>query len=116
MVDGRLPQELSAESLAARLGTRWLGRSYEWHERCSSTNDLAAARAREGAPGGLVIAAEEQTAGRGRLGRTWHSRAGENLTFSIVLRSARSAAEIPPITLIVGAAVADALRGLGLAP
>ncbi len=116
MVDARLGGELSGEGVSSLLGTRWLGRTYEWHERCSSTNDLAAARAREGAPSGLVIAAEEQTAGRGRLGRTWHSRGGENLTFSIVLRSARSAAEIPPITLIVGAAVADALRGLGVAP
>jgi BirA family biotin operon repressor/biotin-[acetyl-CoA-carboxylase] ligase len=77
---------------------------------------VAAGRAREGAPAGLVVAAEEQTAGRGRLGRSWHSRQGESLTFSIVLRSQRSAAEIPPITLLVGAAVAEAVRALGLRP
>jgi BirA family biotin operon repressor/biotin-[acetyl-CoA-carboxylase] ligase len=116
MVGDPLLAAPTAERLAARLATRWLGRAYEWRDSCSSTSDVAAARAREGSPTGLVIAAETQTAGRGRLGRTWHSRAGESLTFSIVLRSARSAAEIPPITLLVGAAVAEAVSALGLRP
>jgi BirA family biotin operon repressor/biotin-[acetyl-CoA-carboxylase] ligase len=116
MVGDPLLAAPTAERLAARLATRWLGRAYEWRDSCSSTSDVAAARAREGAPAGLVIAAETQTAGRGRLGRTWHSRAGESLTFSIVLRSGRSAAEIPPITLLVGAAVAEAVSALGLRP
>ncbi|HEY2732240.1 MAG TPA: biotin--[acetyl-CoA-carboxylase] ligase [Polyangia bacterium] len=104
------------EHLAARLGTRWLGRAYEWHASCASTNDLAASRARTGAPEGLVVATEEQTAGRGRLGRAWHSPAGANLYLSILLRPARPAAQIPPLTLLAGAAVARALARLGLAP
>jgi BirA family biotin operon repressor/biotin-[acetyl-CoA-carboxylase] ligase len=102
------------DRLTARLATRWLGRAYEWHASCASTNDLAGGRAREGAPEGLVIATEAQTAGRGRLGRTWHSPAGENLYLSILLRPARPAAEIPPLTLLAGAAVARALTALGL--
>ncbi len=107
---------MQTERLAARLTTRWLGRAYEWREQCSSTNDVAAERARSGAPTGLVVAAETQSAGRGRLGRTWHAPAGENLTFSCLLRPARAASEIPPLTLVVGAAVADALLALGLRP
>jgi BirA family biotin operon repressor/biotin-[acetyl-CoA-carboxylase] ligase len=102
--------------VAARLGARWLGRTYEWHEACDSTNDLAAARARAGAPQGLVVATERQSAGRGRLGRVWHSPAGENLYVSILLRPTRPAPEIPPITLLAGAAVARALAGLGFEP
>jgi BirA family biotin operon repressor/biotin-[acetyl-CoA-carboxylase] ligase len=102
--------------LASRLETRWLGRAYEWHEECASTNDLAGARAREGAAQGLVVATERQSAGRGRLGRVWHSPAGENLYVSFVLRPTRPAPEIPPLTLLAGAAVARAVAGLGLAP
>jgi BirA family biotin operon repressor/biotin-[acetyl-CoA-carboxylase] ligase len=106
----------TAARLAPRLSTRWLGRGYEWHERCSSTSDIASQRARAGAPAGLVVAADEQTAGRGRLGRTWHSPPGESLYVSAVLRPARPAVEIPPLTLVAGAAVADALRPLGVVP
>jgi BirA family biotin operon repressor/biotin-[acetyl-CoA-carboxylase] ligase len=104
------------ERLEARLRTRWLGRAYEWHTSCASTNDLAAARARAGAGEGLVIATEEQTAGRGRLGRAWHSPGGESLYVSMLLRPTRPAAEIPPLTLLAGAAVARALAALGFAP
>ena len=107
-VDAR-PRAMDEVELAARLRTRWLGRVYEWHAACASTNDLAAERARAGAPAGLVIAADEQSAGRGRLGRAWHSPAGENLYVSILLRPARPPPEIPPLTLLAGAAVARAL-------
>ena len=53
----------TAVRLAAHLGTRWLGRAYEWHASCESTNDLAGARARAGAPQGLVVATEQQIGG-----------------------------------------------------
>src|SRR5262245_57206526 len=99
----------TAARLAAKLGTRWLGRSYEWRASCPSTSDLAAACGRAGGVAGHVVAADAQTAGRGRMGRTWHSPVGENLYVSILLRPARPATEIPPLTLLVGAAVADAL-------
>jgi BirA family biotin operon repressor/biotin-[acetyl-CoA-carboxylase] ligase len=104
------------ERLRARLATRWLGRAYEWHDECSSTNALAAARARDGAAEGLVVATDVQAAGRGRLGRAWHSPEGENLYVSLLLRPTRPAGEIPPLTLLAGAAVARALAGLGFRP
>jgi BirA family biotin operon repressor/biotin-[acetyl-CoA-carboxylase] ligase len=107
---------MNQASLATRLHTRWLGRAVEWHATCGSTNDLAAERARGGAPAGLVIVADAQTAGRGRLGRSWHSPAEENLYLSILLRPARPPSEIPPITLLAGAAVARALQTFGLTP
>jgi BirA family transcriptional regulator, biotin operon repressor / biotin---[acetyl-CoA-carboxylase] ligase len=106
----------TAERVAAALNTRALGRTYEWHAVCSSTSDLAAERARAGAPAGLVIAADAQTVGRGRLGRSWHSPAGENLYFSLLLRPARPAGDIPPLTLLAGAAVARAIAPLGVSP
>ena len=107
---------LTADSVGAALTTRWLGRAFEWHAVCGSTSDLAAERARAGAPAGLVVGADAQTEGRGRLGRSWHSPAGENLYFSLLVRPARAAAEIPPLTLLAGAAVARAVETLGVAP
>src|SRR5579871_716789 len=107
---------MDGEQLRARLGTRWLGHAFEWHAACASTNDLAAERARAGAPTGLVVVADAQTRGRGRLGRTWHSPAADNLYLSILLRPTRPPPEIPPLTLLVGGAVAGALVNLGLTP
>ena len=79
--------------------------------RTGSTNTDCAARARAGAPEGLVLAAEEQTAGRGRLGRTWLSPPRAALTFSVLLRPA----SVPParrgwLPLLAGVATATAVR------
>jgi BirA family transcriptional regulator, biotin operon repressor / biotin---[acetyl-CoA-carboxylase] ligase len=101
---------------SGRFGTRWLGVEIEWTSCCPSTNDAAIARGRSGARAGLVIVADEQTAGRGRLGRAWHSPAGENLYLSMLLRPSRPAHETPPLTLLVGAAVARTLAAYGVRP
>jgi BirA family biotin operon repressor/biotin-[acetyl-CoA-carboxylase] ligase len=83
---------------------------------CDSTNDEAAAWARQGAPHGAVVIADRQRRGRGRLGRSWHSPPEENLYFSVVLRPAAMAPmRVPPITLAAGVAVAEAALDLGIA-
>ena len=114
LADPSLPP--TADRVAPLLATRWLGRAFEWHATCASTSDLAADRARAGGRAGLVIAADAQTGGRGRLGRVWHSPPGENMYVSLLLRPRRTAAEIPPLTLLAGAAVARAVATLGVAP
>jgi BirA family biotin operon repressor/biotin-[acetyl-CoA-carboxylase] ligase len=63
-----------------------LGQPREHHDSLPSTNDRALAWARAGAPHGALVTADEQTAGRGRLGRRWASPAGEGLYASVVLR------------------------------
>src|SRR5262249_5814013 len=93
------------------LHTRWLGRELVWLPRTGSTNDEALARARAGAPHGLVIVADEQTRGRGRLGRVWHSPPGDNLYLSVLLRRDRPPAWALPLPLIAGVAVSDTLEG-----
>lgn len=80
-------------------------------ERTGSTNADLLAAARTGAAAGTVLIAEEQTAGRGRLDRSWHSEAGAALTFSVLLRPAG----VPPasrgwLPLLTGVAVASALQ------
>ena len=114
-MQGQVTREAAPATIAG-LTTRWLGRRYEHHATCGSTNDLAAGMARAGAPAGLVVAADAQTAGRGRMGRTWHSPAGEHLYFSVLLRPGRRAADIPPVTLLVGAVVAEVVAALGVMP
>ena len=74
-----------------------------------STNLEAAKRAADGAAEGLVIVADEQTAGRGRLGRHWASPKGAGLYFSIVLRPQVDPSAWPLITFVAALAVHDAL-------
>jgi BirA family biotin operon repressor/biotin-[acetyl-CoA-carboxylase] ligase len=99
--------------LAERLRSAWLGRRHIHVTTCGSTNDLVAGEARGGAGEGLLVTADAQTKGRGRLGRSWHSPLGSNLYASVLLRPQRPAAEIPPLTLMAGGALARALVGMG---
>jgi len=80
-----------------------------------STNALVADRARQGASEGLVVVADHQTAGRGRLDRTWDTPAGAALTFSILLRPTVPTRSWPWLPLLTGYAVARALIARGYA-
>jgi BirA family biotin operon repressor/biotin-[acetyl-CoA-carboxylase] ligase len=79
-----------------------------WHETLPSTMLEAARLAAEGAPTGTIVAAKEQTAGQGRLGREWLSKPGDGLYCTFIL----SEAEAPSVTLALGVAVVDALTPL----
>ena len=74
-----------------------------------STNLEAMRQARAGAPEGLSVVAREQTAGRGRLDRSWHSQKDAGLYFSIVLRPALEMNRWPLLPLMAALAVSDAL-------
>lgn len=101
------PDRLSPAELSSRLTGTW--RRVEWFETIDSTQRIARELARDGAPEGTVVVAETQTAGRGRLGRSWHSPPGLNLYLSIVLRPPLPPAEVPQLALVAGLAVADAV-------
>jgi BirA family transcriptional regulator, biotin operon repressor / biotin---[acetyl-CoA-carboxylase] ligase len=82
-----------------------------WFAEVDSTNRLAADLARAGAPDGLVVVADHQTAGRGRRGRRWESRPGGSLLVSVVLRP------VPPlVTLAAGVAAAEACEAVAGRP
>jgi len=81
-----------------------------------STNTQALKHARLGAAEGLCIIARQQTAGRGRYGRTWASAIDSGLYFSIVLRPKLEPSFLPIITLMSGVAVHDTLVELGAHP
>jgi BirA family transcriptional regulator, biotin operon repressor / biotin---[acetyl-CoA-carboxylase] ligase len=96
--------------MASWLGARWIEL-----ERCGSTNDEALALAKDGAAHGTIVTAREQTRGRGRAGRAWHSPAGANLYLSILLRPTIAPEHLPGITLATGIGVCDATRAAGVA-
>lgn len=89
------------------LETLWLGRSHEHWTELASTNDRALAWARAGAPHGAIVTADAQTAGRGRLGRTWRSPPDEDLYVSMVLRPGSQ--KIGALGLAVGVGLRDGL-------
>jgi BirA family biotin operon repressor/biotin-[acetyl-CoA-carboxylase] ligase len=94
------------------LTTRWLGRQVVFVSEVDSTNELVRKLAREGAPAGLVVVAERQTAGRGRSGRMWISPAQKGLWFSLLLRPTLQPSVIPPLALYTAVAVATTIRKL----
>ena len=83
-----MSQGFSLEAFQACLATRFVGRRLLYYERLPSTQDAARQEAERGAPEGTTILADQQTAGRGRLGREWVSPPGANLYFSVILRPA----------------------------
>jgi len=105
----RSSDRLLPEEIARHYQPRILRGALVHRETIDSTNRLAAELARAGAEEGTVVLAEQQTAGRGRLGRTWVSPARLNLYASVVLRPAMPPLEVPRLTLVAGIAVADAI-------
>jgi BirA family biotin operon repressor/biotin-[acetyl-CoA-carboxylase] ligase len=83
----------------------------ERHGRVESTNDLARARAEAGAPDGTLIVAAEQTKGRGRHGRPWHSPPG-NFYSSLLLRPDMMLADVASLSLVIGLVALEAVEAV----
>jgi BirA family biotin operon repressor/biotin-[acetyl-CoA-carboxylase] ligase len=105
---------LDGALIEQRLRTRYLGRNLLYLDTVSSTQDVARAEAERGGPVGTAVLAEEQTAGRGRLGRAWVSPAGKNIYVTLVMRP--PAAKLRVLSIVSPLAIADALEGIGLTP
>jgi BirA family biotin operon repressor/biotin-[acetyl-CoA-carboxylase] ligase len=84
----------------------------ETADRLPTTMARAAELAAAGAPDGATVIAEEQAAGRGRLGRTWVAPPGTSLLVSVVLRPALSSAQVWLVASLAGVALVDATRRL----
>src|SRR5712671_2426001 len=103
--------EASLRRALVRPGGLW--RAVEVTASTASTNADLLAQAAGGAPEGIVLAAEEQSAGRGRMGRAWVSPPRAGLTFSLLVRPAT----VPParrgwLSLLTGVAVASAVTAV----
>jgi BirA family biotin operon repressor/biotin-[acetyl-CoA-carboxylase] ligase len=95
--------------LREHLQTARLGRSHEHHASLGSTNERAWQWLREGAVHGSVVTADEQSAGRGRRGRTWHSPPGLGIYASVLLRPALAPARLASLGLAVAVALREAV-------
>ena len=103
----------NTDAITAGLGTKVVGRNVWHYPIVASTMEAARELARQSAPEGTVVIADQQTAGRGRLGRTWLSPEG-SLALSVLLYPDFS--ELPSLIMLASLAVADAIRnvtGLG---
>jgi len=104
----RMPDILVPQMLSHRLyGTPFARRIYHFF-KTDSTNAVAMRLGEAGEPHGAVVLAEEQTAGRGRAGRSWTSEKSSGIYCSVLLRPPISPAHAPLLTLIAGLAARDA--------
>jgi BirA family transcriptional regulator, biotin operon repressor / biotin---[acetyl-CoA-carboxylase] ligase len=87
-----------------------IGWRIHYFDEIGSTQRVAAELAGEGAAQGTVVIAERQSAGRGRMGRSWHSPAGVNLYMTIILRPSMPLGQVPRLSLVAGVAAAEALE------
>ncbi|HZU74655.1 MAG TPA: biotin--[acetyl-CoA-carboxylase] ligase [Acidimicrobiales bacterium] len=106
---------LGPDARSALEGTRF--GDVRWFPEIGSTNTYLLEEARQGAPEGVVALAGVQTAGRGRLGRTWVAPPGSSLLLSILLRPALSVERLHLVNAAVAMATADAcLQAAGVEP
>lgn len=104
------PTPLTEAEIKSGLRTLLLGRKVYSLASVDSTNTLAFRLAEAGAEGGTLVVAEQQTRGRGRMGREWHSPSEVGLWASLILRPRLLSHQISQLTLLAGLAVARAIR------
>ena len=112
------PDVLHADDLLSRLGkTKIIGRDIRVFEQTTSTNDVIEKLARDGVKEGVVVFAESQTKGRGRLGRKWISSAHKGLWFSVLLRPDLRPQETTQLVVAAATALFRAIKSeTGLKP
>ncbi|MEF8768104.1 MAG: biotin--[acetyl-CoA-carboxylase] ligase [Candidatus Accumulibacter phosphatis] len=109
------PCQIDAARLSLLLGPAQCRFTVETLRECSSTSTLLLERARQGAPSGALLVADQQTAGRGRRGRSWLSSPEAGLTFSLLWHIPGDMARLAGLSLAVGVAVARSLEACGVA-
>ena len=108
-VDGLL-DAMARARLHGAGGAGLIGRRIEHHRTIDSTNDRARELAASGEPEGCVVVADEQTRGRGRSTRHWHSASDLGLYMTVILRPDASADRAPIFGLLTAVAAASALE------
>lgn len=107
---------LKPSLIRSQLATEIIGRRIIYFRTVDSTNTCALELAARGAPEGTVVIAEEQTHGKGRLGRQWHSPPGKGIYLSIVLRPRVKVEFLTLFSILSALAVAETVEGLSPSP
>ena len=102
----------SEEDLRRRLTTNVFGHTILIYDSINSTNACAKIFANKGAEEGTVVLADYQTAGRGRLGRSWLAEPGDNLLFSVIIRPTFNSDKLGFLSFFAAAAIADAIEAV----
>ena len=100
-------------TIADQIHTKWAGKTVHFARETDSTNLWIKRLAKEGAPEGTLALVEFQSAGRGRLGRSWEVPEGTSVMMSILLRPKFEPQYAPTLTLVMGMAVAKAVKKFG---
>lgn len=101
-------------TISNAIHTRWTGKTVHFAKETDSTNLWVKALARKGAGEGTLAVTEFQTAGRGRLGRSWTAPEGSSVMMSLLLRPEFEPQYASMLTLVMGLSVAQAAECLGL--
>ncbi len=104
------PEGLNGFEIAYGLGTKALGKKVLYFDTIDSTNDQARRMAGEGAEDGTTVVSASQTAGRGRMGRSWESAGGRGIYLSVLLKPDASPGNMQTITIAAAAAVVTAIE------
>ncbi len=104
---------INPQMISESLSTGFIGKTIIYMDSVGSTNDHVKSIASDSTDGTVVIA-DEQTKGKGRMGRYWHSQKGDGIWMSILLKPRIAPNKASIITQIAGAAILKALDGLGV--
>ena len=106
------PDTIAADEVRSRLKTRRIGQTVRSFASLDSTNQYAKKAGEENEPEGLLVIADEQTAGKGRSGRRWTTPPGTTVAMTLLLRPKIAPEHISMVTLVMGMAIAKACRDL----
>lgn len=104
------PDVITPGEISHDLRTSILGQAIDYEDEIVSTNDRAKALARNGAKEGLLVIADKQSGGKGRLGRSWESPAGTGIWMSLVLRPKISPQYASQLTLVAGLCLCETIE------
>lgn len=107
------PDIMTKEELDSLMETKWIGRNVVYYDTVDSTNLRIKQMGDEGAPEGTLAVADQQSAGRGRRGRSWDSPAGSSIYMSLLLRPEIEPDKAPMITLVMACSVAEGIMDCG---
>jgi len=105
----KVPDVLAPRLIRRSLGDSPFAKRIYHFFKVDSTNRVAMQLGEEGEPHGTVVLAEEQTVGRGRVGRSWHSEKTSGIYVTVLLRPAISPIQAPLVTMLAGLAARDAV-------
>jgi BirA family transcriptional regulator, biotin operon repressor / biotin---[acetyl-CoA-carboxylase] ligase len=104
------PDLVTAEEVSLYTGEGTFGKKITYKTSVKSTQEIAHSLAREGAAEGSIVLADEQTGGRGRLGRAWQSPSGTGIWMSLILRPEIPLQKAPQLTLLIAVAASRAIE------